>query len=91
MDKVFVTVDHGEEVKLNASVIDGEGEIKWSIADCNHIYGLEAEVSEDGVFKSIGFHPPKRFWRGRPQFAVKAELPTGEYGITIVTIEKEER
>ncbi len=90
MDEVFVTVKHGEEVKLNAKVIDGDGEVKWSLVDHNHTYGLNAEVTEDGVFKSIGKYQVRRAV-GYPQFAVKAELPTGEYGIAIVTVTENEK
>lgn len=90
MDEVFLTVKHGEEIKLNAKVIDGEGDIKWSLVEYNHTYGLNAEVTEDGVFKSLGRYQIRRAV-GYPQFAVKAELPTGEYGIAIVTVLENEK
>lgn len=86
MDEVFTQTKFGEPLKLGAKVIDGEGEIKWSIVDCNRTYYLEAEVSQDGVFKTSDEYFSTTV--GLPTFAVKAELPTGEYGITIVKVTK---
>lgn len=86
MDEVFTETKFGEPLQLGAKIIDGDGEIKWSIVDCNRTYYLEADVSQEGVFKTS--HDYFRTTVGLPCFAVKAELPTGEYGITIVKVTK---
>lgn len=65
-----------------AKDIDGEGKLKWSIVDCNRAYYLETEVSESGMFKTSDQYFLTTI--GQPTFAVKAELPTGEYGIIII-------
>lgn len=86
MENVFMETKFGEPLKINASVIDGEGELKWSIVDCNRMYHLDAEVDNNGVFKTGTDYFATTI--GLPTFAVKAELPTGEYGIAIVKVTK---
>ena len=83
---MFTETKFGEPLQLGAKIIDGEGEIKWSIVDCNRVYHLNAEVSSDGVFKTSTDY--FRTTIGLPTFAVKAELETGEYGIAIVKVTK---
>ncbi len=86
MENVFMETKFGEPLKINAKVIDGEGELKWSIVDCNRMYHLDAEVDSNGVFKTGTDYFATTI--GLPTFAVKAELPTGEYGIAIVKVTK---
>lgn len=86
MDNVFVTVKAGESVKLSAKVVDGEGELKWSLCDTYCPTGYKGTITEDGVYTA-----DESFYTWsltEPYYAAKAELPTGEYGITIIKIVK---
>ena len=86
MDKVFVTVKEGESVKLSANVLDGEGELKWSLCDTYCPTGFKGTITEDGVYTADSNF--QRWTITPPVYAVKAELPTGEYGITIIKLTK---
>ena len=86
MDEVFLDVKAGESVKLGAKVIDGEGELKWSMCDTYCPTGFKGTITEDGVYTA-----DSTFYTAtitEPYYAAKAELPTGEYGITVIKIVK---
>ena len=86
MDEVFVDVKAGESVKLGAKVIDGEGELKWSMCDTYCPTGFKGTITEDGVYTA-----DSTFYTAtitEPFYAAKAELPTGEYGVTVIKILK---
>lgn len=86
MDEVFVDVKAGESVKLGAKVIDGEGELKWSMCDTYCPTGFKGTITEDGVYTA-----DSTFYTAtitEPFYAAKAELPTGEYGVTVIKITK---
>ncbi len=84
MDEVFKVVKAGETVKLGAKVIDGEGELKWSLCDTYCPTGYSGTISEDGVYTADSTYYTCTITE--PFVAVKAQLPTGEYGITVIKI-----
>lgn len=86
MDKVFVTVKAGESIKLSAKVLDGEGDLKWSLCDTYCPTGFKGTITKDGVYTADSNF---QSWTITPPiYAIKAELPTGEYGIAIVKVTK---
>ncbi len=89
MEKCEVFVKPGESIKLNASVIDGQGELVWSMPDCYSDLGFAGTVTPDGVYTACDRFFDESMHGGiKTDFAVKAELPTGEYGIVIVKVRK---
>ena len=85
MKDLYVKVKTGEQIKLSASVIDSNDSVKWSICDAFSMVGYKGSITEDGVYTAD--HRFGRFYDGfgmKPMVAIKAELPTGEYGITVV-------
>lgn len=88
LDEVEIYVRPGETRQLKAKVIDGEGEIKWSLPDCHYQLGFKGSITPDGVYTADPRFLEINQEGGtvRLEFAVKAELPTGEYAIGIIKV-----
>lgn len=86
MDNVSVTVKPGESIQLKASVLDGDGNdsLKWSICDCYYPFMYKGEITEDGFYTAGPQVSNRSIFR---RVAVRAETPTGEYGVCLVNIE----
>lgn len=83
MDELNVTVKPGETCRLSARVIDGDesDKLRWSICDCYYPFKYIGEITEDGIYTAGPQISNRRLFR---RVAVKAETPTGEYGICFV-------
>ncbi len=88
LDEVEVYMHPGETRQLKARVIDGEGEIKWSLPDCHYQKGFRGSITPDGIYTADTrfLEINQEGFASKVEFAVKAELPTGEYAIGIIKV-----
>ena len=91
-DGVLQHVKRGEQKQLRAEVIDGDGteKIKWSVCDCLYTLGYPGTITEDGLYTAMSNPIPTADGSIGSSccYAVKAELPTGEYGICLMRLQK---
>lgn len=86
---VMIKMKPGEQRQLKAEVIDGNADdtIKWSLCDCHYNLGYPGEITEGGLYTASDKH-----YQNQAEgniltcYAVKAELPSGEYGIQLITV-----
>ncbi len=91
-DGVLQYIERGGQKQLRAEVIDGDGteKIKWSVCDCTYTMGYPGTVTEDGLYTAMSNPIPNTdgVIGSTCCYAVKAELPSGEYGICLMRIKK---
>ena len=90
-DGITIQMKPGEQRQLKAQIIDGaEGDtLKWSLCDCHYNLGYPGEITEDGFYTASDKHyADNAEGNVLTAYAVKAELPTGEYGIQLIKVTK---
>ncbi len=88
---VMIEMKPGEQRQLKAEIIDGDAgdSIKWSLPDCHYNLGYPGEITPDGLYTASDKH-----YQNQAEgniitcYAVKAELPSGEYGIQLIKVSK---
>ena len=89
-ENIMIEMKPGETRQLKADIIDGDvgDTIKWSIVDCHYNIGYPGEITPDGLYTASDKHYANNAEGGiLPCYAIKAELPTGEYGIQLIKVQ----
>ena len=77
----------GETRQLKAHAIDSDEPITWSLPDCHYDMGFKGTITPDGVYTADSRHAyGVSDANVKTDYVVKAELPSGEYGIGIIRV-----
>ncbi len=87
MDELEIIMKPGETRQLKAHCIDCDEKITWSLPDCHYVIGFKGTITPDGLYTADPRLPYSvTDANAKTDFVVKAELPSGEYGIAMIRV-----
>ena len=87
LEEFVIYMKPGETKQLKAYAIDSDEKITWSLPDCHYNMGFKGTITPDGLYTADPRHPyGVSDANVKTDYAVKAELPSGEYAIGFIRV-----
>lgn len=87
LEEFVIYMKPGETKQLKAYAIDSNEPITWSLPDCHYNMGFKGTITPDGLYTADTRHAyGVSDANVKTDYAVKAELPSGEYAIGFIRV-----